>query len=64
MTLESFWRWKSSPPLVLSWRGGGAGGVATFTANPYAPRKERLSLTTKAPGSLSFRTAMAVHTLG
>lgn len=36
--------------------------MATFMANPYAPRKEWLSLTTKAPGSLSFRTAMAVDT--
>lgn len=35
--------------------------MATFMANPYAPRNEWLSLTTKAPGSLSFRTAMAVR---
>lgn len=36
--------------------------MATFMAKPYAPRKEWLSLTTKAPASLSFRTAMAAHT--
>lgn len=35
--------------------------MATFMANPYAPRNEWLSLMMKAPGSLSFRTATAVR---
>lgn len=41
-------------PLLLL-----AGGVATFSAKPYAPWKELLSRIRKAPGSLSFSTAMA-----
>lgn len=40
------------------------GGVATFMANPYAPRNEWLSLTMNEPGSLSFSTAMAVQPRG
>jgi len=46
------------PPWLLLALGG---GVATFRARPYAPWKELLSRMRKAPGSRSFRTAMAKH---
>lgn len=60
--IESFSRLKSSLPFLLCCKTDG-GGVATFMAKPYAPRNEWLSLTMKAPGSFSFRTAMAIHTV-